>query len=164
METAIAEKPTRLRGAERANAGRIIYKSDLPWLPEQEHEVHLIKIRTGKKGFLFGSAIRGRKLVEAASQLDTHRSNICNNLLYTHLSQFAEGFNPHVKMVQNPRTRQPIFYVSNEGGQRVYFMRFGNLDFMPIIIKIATCDKATQTDVLATITTDSLKQIKARIS
>ena len=161
---AVAEKLIRLRETERTDFKVGIHKSDLPWLPENYHESNLVQIRIGTSRFLFGSAVKGQLLTEAAQQMDEHRSEIANQLLHTHLPQFAEGYNPHVKVVDNPKTRQPIFYVGNKGGQRVYFMRFGNLDRMPVIVKVAACDKAREVDVLAEITTDSRKQIKAKIN
>ena len=159
-DIAVAEKPLKLREAERADAKVRIHKTDLPWLPGGFHEAHLIKMRTGNQEFLFGSAIIGRALTDAANQLDAHRSEICNNLLYTHLPSFAAGYNPKVATLAHAITNKPIFYIWNKGGQRVYFMRFGNLDRMPIIVKIAACDKANQTDVLSVLTDQSRKQIK----
>lgn len=163
METAVEEKPAGIREVERTDLKIRLSKHDLPWLSEGIFEPHLVKIKIGSSQLLFGSAIKSPLLVEAAKSLDAHRSQICNNLLYTHLAQYAEGYNPHVKVVEDTRTRQPIFYVSNKGGQRVYFMRFGNIDNMPVIIKIAVCDKSRQTDVLSVITTNSRRQIKSRI-
>lgn len=155
-----AEKPTRLREAERTDFMVRLHRSDIPWLPENYHEAHLVKMRIGASQFLFGSAIKGRTLVDVADQLDEHRSEISNNLLHTHLPQFAQGYNPHVKLLDNTRTRQPIFYIGNKGGQRAYFMRFGQLDNMPVIVKIAVCDKAQQSQVLSTLTYASKKHNK----
>ncbi len=161
MGVDLAETPIKIREAERTDFKVRLHKEDLPWLPDNHHEVHLVRMRIGSGQFLFGSAIKGRPLVEAAQQLDEHRSEIANNLLYTHLPQFAEGYNPHVKIVENTKTRQPIFYIGNKGGQRVYFMRFGKIENMPVIVKIAVCDKARQLGVLEEITTDSRKRLKS---
>lgn len=160
MGVDLAETPTKIREAERTDFKVRIHKEDLPWLPDSHHEVHLVRMRIGSDQFLFGSAIQGRSLVEAAQQLDKHRSEITNNMLYTHLPQFSEGYNPHVKLLSNSRTKQPVFYIGNRGGQRVYFMRFGKMDNIPVIVKIAACDKADQIDVLGVLTTLSRSQLK----
>lgn len=158
---AVAEKPVRLREAERVDNKVRLQKSEVPWLPEVYYETHLVRMRIGTSQFLFGSAIRGRALVDAANQLDTHRSQICNNMIYTHVPSYAEGYNPHVRLVKNPRAKFPTFEIDNPGGQRVFFMRLANsFDNLPVIVKIAVCDKAKEQQVLATITTDSKKSIK----
>lgn len=160
-DVAIAEKPIRLREVERTDFRVRLQKSAVPWLPEEYYETHLVKMRVGSNQYLFGSAIRGRSLVDAANQLDAHRSQICNNLLYTHLPSYAEGFNPHATILKNSRAVFPTFEIRNKGGQRVFFMRLAdNLDNMPVIVKIAACDKATENQVLSTITTASKKSIK----
>lgn len=160
MAVDLAEGPTKLREVDRTDYSYRLDKSDLPWLDAESHQVSLVRMRVGASVFLFGSAINSKRLVDAASELDEHRSEITNNLLYTHLPQFAEGYNPHVTMLENSSTRLPIFYVKNNGGQRVYFMRFGRLDNMPIIIRIAACDKASQTEVLSTLTTMSRRMVR----
>lgn len=152
VNTEVAVAPTEVVRTDKSIA---LTKEDLPWLPEQSHKVPLVRIRSATGDFLFGSAVQSKGLVEAASRLDEHRSAIVNNLLHTHLPQFAEGFNPHVIQVEHPRTHQPIFYLKNKGGQRVYFMRFGRIENAPVIIKIAACDKANQTAVYAAISTES---------
>lgn len=160
VDIAVAEKPIRLRETERTDFKVRLHKSEIAWLAEEFHDTQLVKMRVGKQEFLFGSAILGQTLTYAASKLDEHRSEICNNMLYTHLPSFAQGYNPKVSPLEHGITNKPIFYIGNKGGQRVYFMRFGNLDRMPIIVKVAVCDKANQADVLAILTDQNRKQIK----
>ena len=160
-DLAAAERPPQTPETKGINFSLKINNTEIPWLPTESHIVRLIKMKGATGHFLFGSAIQGKALVEAAQQLDSHRSDITNNLMYTHIPPYAEGFNPHVKIVENPRTNQPIFYVGNKGGQRVYFLRFGRIDNMPVIVRIAACDKATQREVLSTITTTSRRNLKA---
>ena len=161
MAVDLAERPHQAIESERTDFMVKINRRDLPWIAEEALSIPLAKIRSQNGGFLFGSAIRGKALVDAASGLDEHRSTVTNNLLHTHLPQFAEGFNPHVKIAENTRTLQPIFYVGNKSGQRVYFMRFGKIEGMPVIIRIAACDKAKQLDVLGVITTKSKRELKS---
>ena len=160
-DVAIAEKAVKLRETERTDLKVRLEKSAVPWLPEEYFETHLVRMRVGSSQFLFGSAIRGRALVDAANQLDTHRSQICNNLINTHLPSHTDSFNPHVRRVKNSRAIFPTFEIGNPGGQRVFFMRLADsFDRLPVIVKIAVCDKARENQVLATITTDSKKSIK----
>ena len=160
-DVAVAERPIKLRETERTDARFRLQKSEVPWLPEEYYEAPLVRMRVGSSQFLFGSAIRGQALVDAANQLDSHRSQICNNLIHTHVPSYAEGYNPHVTLVKNSRAKFPTFEIRNKGGQRVFFMRLAdNLDNMPVIVKIAVCDKAREKQVLTTITTDSKKSIK----
>lgn len=160
-DVAVAEKPVKLREAERTDAKVRLQKSEVPWLPGEYYEAHLTRMRIGSSQFLFGSAIRGRALVDAANQLDTHRSQICNNLIDTHVPSYVGGFNPHVRLVRNSRARFPTFEIGNKGGQRVFFIRLADsFDNLPVIVKVAVCDKARENQVLSTITTDSKKSIK----
>jgi len=160
-DIAVAEKPAKLRESERTDFRVRLQRSEVPWLPEEYYEAHLVRMRVGSSQFLFGSAIRSQKLIDAANQLDAHRSQICNNLIYTHVPSYADGYNPHIKLVKKSRAIFPTFEIGNKGGQRVFFMRLAdNLDNMPVIVKIAVCDKAQEKQVLATITTDSKKSIK----
>lgn len=160
-DVAVAEKPVRFRETERTDLKVGLQKSKVPWLPEEYYEIPLVKMRIGSTQFLFGSAIRSQSLIDAANQLDSHRSQICNNLIYTHLPSYVEGFNPRVRQVKNRRAAFPTFEIGNNGGQRVFFMRLADsFDNMPVIVKIAACDKSTEGQVLATITTDTKKTIK----
>jgi len=159
-DVAVAEKPVKLRETERTDSKVRLLRSEIPWLPEEYYEAHLVKMRVGSHNFLFGSAIRSKPLIAAANQLDAHRSEICNKLLYSHLPQFTEGYHPKVRLVKNHRSKQPIFEIDNNGGQRVFFIRFNNLDNMQVIVRIAVCDKAMEDEVLSVITTDSRKFIK----
>lgn len=159
MEVA-AEAPRKSPEVKRGGHFITINQSDIPWLETPAHKVELVTMRHGSVEFLFGSAIQSKRLLEAAKQLDEHRSEICNNLLYSRLPQYAEGFHPKVTTLKNTVTRQPIFEIGNNGGQRVFFMRFGKIESRPVIVKVAVCDKATEDKVLSVLTTDSKKFIK----
>src|SRR3989344_2017201 len=157
---AVAEAPRKTPEVARTGKSITIRKEDIPWLETPAHKVELVTMRHGSVEFLFGSAIQSKRLREAARQLDGHRSDICNNLLYSHLPQYSEGFHPKVTPVKNSVTRQPMFEIGNKGGQRVFFMRFGKIEGKPVIVKIAVCDKARENKVLSQITTESRKSIK----
>ncbi len=142
----------------------LITGKDLPWLDQQEAELSLDKI-TFVEGvrFFYGNIIYGKKLTEAANQLDEHRKEIADNLLSSHLPGFIkDGHHPYIKQVDGRITERPIYNVYNHGGQRVYFMRFDKLQDIPIIIRIAVCDKAREDEVLSIITNRSHKVIKQR--
>src|SRR3990167_10127313 len=159
MET-VTEAPRKTPEVQRGSHSIRINQNDIPWLETPTHRVELVTMRHGSVEFLFGSAIQSKRLLEAARQLDGHRSDICNNLLYSHLPAYAEGFHPRISTVTNVRTRQPIFEIGNKGGQRVFFMRFGRIEGRPVIVKVAVCDKARENKVLSQITTESKKYIK----
>ncbi len=84
-------------------------------------------------------------------------------MLYSHLPQFAEGFNPNVYMLKNAASRMPIFYLKNGTGERVYFMRFGKIDNMPVIVKIAACNKAQEPKVMGVIADESRGERRMRM-
>ena len=157
---ATAEAPRKTPEIRREGHSITVRKDDIPWLETPEYKVALVTMRHGSVEFLFGSAIQSKPLLDAARQLDGHRSEICNNLLYSHLPAYAEGFHPRISTVTNVRTRQPIFEIGNKGGQRVFFMRFGRIEGRPVIVKVAVCDKARENRVLSQITTESKKSIK----
>ncbi len=142
----------------------IITKNELPWLKDDE-KIPLVKITltgTNGKTFYYGSCIRGH-LVEAAKKLDMHQSRFCNNLLYSHLPTLIQnGSHPYIKIVSSQVTEKPIYYFSNIGGNRVYFMRFNEIDGKPVILRIAVCDKSGngQEIVLGALTNNQQKVIK----
>ncbi len=148
---------------EVVNTGRkiTINKAELPWLPTQTQEVPLVGIRFGGSELLFGSTISNKALIEAASSLNPRNSEIANNLLYTHLSQYAEGRLPHAKFMDDSKSSKPVFYIGNKSGIRVYFMRFGKIEDKPVVIKVAVCDKSRQLEVLEQLTTNDRKRLKA---
>lgn len=141
-----------------------IRKEDLPWLDQQEVRVSLGKISLpGGISFFYGDMVYGKKLTEAKSQLDEHRKRIADNLLFSHLPGFVrDGYHPYIKQVDGRVTHRPIYNVYNKGGQRVYFMRFDTLQGIPVIIRIAVCDKAREDEVLSVITSRSHKVIKQK--
>ena len=157
---AVAEAPRKTPEVSRIGRSITIRKEDVPWLETPTHKVALVSMRHGNVEFLFGSTIQSKRLLEAARQLDGHRSNICNQLLYSHLPQYSEGFHPKVTPVKNSVTHQPMFEIRNKGGQRVFFLRFGKIEGKPVIVKVAVCDKATEDKVLSVLTTDTKKFIK----
>lgn len=155
VQVAVAER------ARRSGKSLELTRGELPWLPEKE-QINLVLVRAGGDGkeFLYGSAIRGHALRSAADQLDEHRSQLVNNLFYTHLPDFIEGRSAHISVLTHERTPRKIYYVGNPGGQRGYFIRFDNLEGKPVIIRVAVCDKSQQLKVLEVLTTMPPKFIK----
>lgn len=164
MET--SEKTPKPSGFERVESTKhslVIGQTDLPWLDSNPIRVSLAEITLKGDGqkLLFGSAIYGKELTEAANQLDKHRSRIANNLFYSHIPDFIRSsHHPYIKVIHDATTERPIYNVYNKGGQRVYFMRFDRLQGIPVIIRIAVCDKDREAKVLGVITTASHKRIK----
>lgn len=156
--------PSSFQEVRKSEQSLAVSQKDLPWLEQESHSIPLVEITlagSDRQRFFYGSAILGKALVEAAKQLDKHRSGITNNLLYSHLPEFIRSNNhPYIKLVHDPATERPIYNVYNKGGQRVYFMRFDKLQGIPVIIRVAVCDKDRQAQVLGMITTRSHKVIK----
>lgn len=138
-----------------------IDRREIPWFVSETEDVQL-KRRTLTDGteFFLASVIRGRKLEDAANQLDRHRKQITDNLFNSALPDFIRGHNTNVRSVDGPITRKPIHVVGNPGGQRVYFMRFGSIEGLPIILRLAVCDKARQSEVLSVLTGTSISKIR----
>lgn len=136
-------------------------RREIPWLPSETEDIQL-KRRTLTDGteFFLASVIRGRRLEDAANQLDRHRKQITDNLFNSALPDFIRGHNTNVRSVERPVTRKPIHVVGNPGGQRVYFMRFGSIEGLPIILRLAVCDKAKQPEVLAVLTGTSVSKTR----
>lgn len=136
-------------------------RRDLPWLPQENEKIKLKRVAVQGGGiFYLAGCTRGKKLVDAANQLDEHRSKITNKLFNSRIGEFIKGYNVNVKTLINSVATRPVYYVGNPGGQRVYFMRFDNIDGFPVIIRIASCDKSAQSDVLSVLTNQSLRNIK----
>lgn len=156
--------PSGFEKVRRSEQQLVVDKKDLPWLDGESLSISLAEITlagSDRQRFFYGSAILGKELLEAANQLDEHRSRIANNLLYSHLPEFIRSNNhPYIKLVHDPVTERPIYNVYNKGGQRVYFMRFDKLQGIPVIIRVAVCDKDRQAQVLRVISTRSHKAIK----
>lgn len=162
--------PSGYESVEGAYPKLKITAEELPWLPKvdpdgkQKHfDISLarLKIQGYHQDVFLGSLIEGKDLIGAASALDEKRSRITNNLFYSNIPSFIqEG---KTESVDNERTKKPIYYFKNNGGQRVYFMKF-TLGGKPVILRIAVCDKSREEDVLTTITTQTRKQIKASLA
>lgn len=139
-----------------------ISRTDLPWLPNKLEKASLVKIKA-QNGveFYLGSLVRGKRLVEAAQQMDRQRSDTTTNILYNLLPEFLER-NTHsrVKSIIHGVAEKSIYYAGNPSGQRVYFMRLGDREGLPVVVKVAACDKARQMDVLATLTNQNTRNIK----
>lgn len=141
----------------------VVKKDDLPWLQDSE-EVRLKKMYflSGKSAYI-ASVVRGRRLIDAASDLNKKKSEIVNRLFYSCLPDFVEnGYNPHVKRIDGQITKRPIFSVGNPDGQRVYFTRLDNLNGIPVILRIAACSKNRQVDVLSEITHRTKSEVKKK--
>lgn len=158
----VSELPSGFTEVQHTDQSFKLTQAEIPWLGSNAETVPLVKVGIQGGGeFYLGSAIKEKRLVQAADQLDKHRSEISNNLLYTHLPEFVtRGHNPYIRVVANARTDRPIYYVGNKSGQRAYFMRFDKLQGIPVIIRTAVCDKNMEGVVLGVITTASHKRIK----
>lgn len=173
----VTEQETKLpSGYEKVGSKsdwQLKVKSDfLPWLPTRtkegrpilEHRLQLTEIvLSGGTRFYLGSLIAGDELVEAANSLDKHRSQIVNKMFYAHLPGFLRK-DPVAKRLDDAVTKEPIYYFSNKGGQRVYFIGSGEKQGKPVIIRIAVCDKSEQAGVLGVLTINNQTYLRRSIA
>lgn len=137
---------------------------ELPWLRKTEKiPLALITLSdTAGQKFYFGSIVRG-KLAQAAAELTSDQNRYADSLLYTYLPDFVRRRLDFISRLSNRVTINPIYYVGNDQGQRVYFMESSDkIKEMPVIMRIAVCDKAQQDEVLSVLTTTSRSFSKAR--
>ena len=151
---------------------------DMPWLPPDKSGSKIsivplvLAVMQNGESFYFGSAIRGKNLMEQANKLTEADSERGNKLFYAEVQRFLQDSmvtrildNPITKSSDIPvQRRRNILYASNGGGAvRVYFMRMNDIDNKPVIIKIAiSLGKGSEIDVLSTLTTEDKKTIKKR--
>jgi hypothetical protein len=155
--------PTAFEAVENIGETFLVGNHVLPWL-SNEQEIPLVRVRLAGTGqvFHFGSAIRGKRLQDAATALDERRNRVVDQLFYSRIPDLiTSGFAHSAKVLENRTTDDPIYYFGNKSGQRVYFMKFnGEQRELPLILRIAVCDKANQSDVLSVLTTQDRKRIK----
>lgn len=109
----VSELPSGFEEVRRTDQRLELTKADLPWLPEEKTAIPLVRIRLEGGGELYlGSAIKEKRLKIAANQLDQHRSQLTNRLLYSHAPDLViRGHNPYVRLVDNARSERPIYYL-----------------------------------------------------
>lgn len=164
-----------VRGTER---NLVMDQLDIPWLPAGNEGKRLtivplaLVVMQNGESFYYGSAIRGKELVEAAQQMTSGESEKGNKLFYAEVQRYLQD-SKVTRTLDNPRTkssdvpvqrRKDIHYASNGGGAvRVYFMRLGDIDNKPVIVRIAVSSgKPSEIDVLSVLTTEDKKTIKKR--
>lgn len=166
-EAAVMEPPvpSGFEKVENPKQSLAVGREDIPWLDRDSAQIPLsqVTLRGDGQKFFYGDFICGKKLNRAAGQLDEHRRTIANNLFDSHIPDFIRyGHHPYIKSVSDRVTEKPIYNIHNKGGQRVYFMRFDRLQGIPVVVRVAVCDKDRQGDVLSTLTAQSHKAIKQR--
>ena len=145
------ELPSGYLHTESVVTPLVITSAEMPWL-DSPTAINLVKCTLqGGKEFLLGSAIHtDPKLVGAARSMTDQQSTNCNNMFYSRVAGFVEGglTSPSVDTFPNSATSFPLRVLRNNGGQRVYFgvMRDEQLG-LPIIVRIAACDKKMQAQV-----------------
>lgn len=140
----------------------VIGRNEIPWLPQDEEIQLKRRILPDGQEFLLASLIRGKKLIDAANKLDRKGKHVTDNLLNSFLAEFLRS--PHSKVVTQAITRKPIYYVGNPAGQRVYLMRFGSIEGLPIFLRLAVCDKVGQPQVLSVLTGSSISAVLKKAS
>lgn len=113
---------------------------------------------TKREQFLYGSIIEGRKLKEALTQMSKADLKSAEDALFVQLAELMQtGQGPDVQKVHHHITKRPIFETGNQDGQRVYFMRFGRLQGIPVIIRIAAGNKKMFAQIFSEIAGEDTK-------
>lgn len=155
--------PTGFQEVRKEGTRLKLTTAEIPWLPKDEEiELALITMNdTNRSKLYLGSAVRGKNITAATNSLDKHQSEIANNILYSHLPDIAQsGIIRFANRLVNSITDRPVMYLGNKSGLRIYFMQFGNIQSMPVVIKIASCDKQSQPNVLNVLTSQPYKNAK----
>src|SRR5579884_1538442 len=130
-----------------------ISREQIPWMRDENEELSLVKITTDEgQEFYLGSLVTGKKLIDVANQLSPEQNEIANGIFYRALPDIIHNrTNRFIRPIREPKTEEKIMYVHNIPGQRVYYIRFGQEDGIPVIIRLAVCNKAQEDDVLSVI-------------
>jgi hypothetical protein len=146
-----SELPSGYLKTEAIRQPFVLTEADMPWLKE-DTAFGLTKctLQSGKE-FLLGSALRTHKdLVSAAEAMTEQQQSNCNNMFYSRVAGMVDG-NMNAQNTDsfpNPATTFPIRVLRNKGGQRVYFgMLRDQATDMPIVLRLAACDKNKQAQV-----------------
>lgn len=137
--------PSGIKKRERFPEGLLITETEIPWLRGDRVQVALEKMTLDTsqgQQFLYGSLIYGRKLRRLFNQLAPRELRNLDDLLFVQLSELIQdGFAPDIEIVHHRITKKtnnkPIFETGNQNGGRVYFMRFDEIQGLPVIIRIA---------------------------
>ena len=168
----IEKVPSGYDSSEYLGSDLSVDASVLPWLESSERfQIHVSKMDvTGSKPFLIASVIGSNKhLIQAASGMTDHQSEVTNNMFYSRLPGFLEtGQSSNVDTLDESSTAFPIKVMRNKSGQRVYFARV-NLglpeeeQFGPTILRLGVCDKNHQMTVMKVLSGSSGNQIRNKM-
>lgn len=147
-----------IRGVEKSYTEIAINKEDIPWMEDASMTLALDRMTlatTKSEQFLYGDCVQVKDaLRKAYGQLDVRGRRIVDSLLFTHLAKIVQdGDSSFALTLTDPVFKKKIQYFGNNGGQRVYFMRLNSVFGLPVIIRIAACDKARQAQVLGVVST-----------
>lgn len=158
-----ANLPNGIKERERFSQGLLITKAEMPWLGEGDRiqvELDLMTLDTTKgEQFLYGSLIHGKKLNMLLRQMTQSELRSADNLLFVQLSELMQKRPaPDIRMLHNHLSFRRIFEAGNPRGIRVYFMRFDNLQGLPVIIRIAAAKDHKIMEVLSVISKENSRQ------
>lgn len=147
------------------NQGLSVDRTEIPWLETSEVNVplELMTLATTKgEQFLYGSLIQGKKLKEALKQIvDANQLRSADDALLVQLSEFAQTRSfKDCQKVHNRRTKKEILETGNQDGQRVYFIRFDNIQNIPVIIRIAAGNKTKMKEIFSVITNQTRRDTR----
>jgi hypothetical protein len=127
----------------------------LPWLPKAtEVPLRLVVMGTGER-FYIGSCLEHRKIRKIVDQMPASEQRAAFRSLFAPLSEFLQTGDAKGKIgwVISKRTKLPIGYTSS-GNQRAYMIRTLNLEGLPVIIHIGSCNKSHQRSLYSIISTE----------
>jgi hypothetical protein len=144
-----------IAASEQAAQPITLGSEDLPWLDSPvELSAALVTMEdTTCPPFLVASAIRASdKLVDAANGMTKGQRENTDNMFWSRIGGFVrDGYHSRIETMPEPATKEPIYVMRNNGGQRVYFASRRAEDGTQTIIRLAACDKNKQGRVMNVI-------------
>lgn len=141
-----------IAASEMAAKPVVLGTEDLPWLNEP---VELTAAAVTMKDetcppFLVASALgTSDRLVDAAQGMTEGQRENTDNMFWSRIGNFVkDGYHPRIETMPKPSTEEPIHVMRNNGGQRVYFTFRKTDEGMPVVVRLAVCDKNKQKQVM----------------
>lgn len=136
---------------------------EIPWISIPEKiNLDLVRIGPGIETY-FGDFIRGKKLLRAQekSAKVVGLSNM-DELFFRRIEGWLQkgGGRIRMRVLDKPSTKKEIYKVTGNQGERMYFLRFGDIDGKFVIIRIAMCSNANSEndDVMPVLSTEQRRK------
>ena len=155
-DVAVAELPRTRSEVESKRPSITLTPEDLPWMQDKSQTIELTKIR-GSNGieYYLGLAIAHDKIQRAEDKLKKNKRDerFADELIEKYTPMWIENPQLHqARPVKNAISKKKVFYFGHVKNVRAYFMRLDNVNGATLIIRIGSCYKVNEPDILSTIT------------